>query len=85
MVKGVLVPRRHEINVNQLLTENYERGLSFNYLCGHISALKNYLPSHILDANVVKKFKKGLFKLRPQKTKYHAIWDVNILLKFWKI
>ena len=29
---------------------------------------------------LVKKFKKGLFKLRPPKTKYHAIWNVNILL-----
>ena len=54
-----------EINVIQFLKEKYGRGLSFSYLCGHISALKNYLPSHILDANIMKKFKKGLFKLRP--------------------
>ena len=51
-------------------------------MVGYISALKNYLPNHILDANFVKNVKKGLFKLRPPKTKYHAIWDVNILLKF---
>ena len=68
-----------EINVIQFLTE-YERGLSFNYLRVYISALKNYLPSQILDGNVVKKFKKCIFKPRPLKTKYHAIWDVNILL-----
>ena len=30
----------------------------------------------------MKKIKKGLFKLRSSKTKYHAIWDVNILLNF---
>ena len=71
-----------EINVIQFLTEEYERCLSFNYLCGYIFALKNHLPSHILDANVVNKFKKCLFKLRLPKTKYHAIWDVNILLNF---
>ena len=46
----------YDINVIQDLTERYERGLSFKYLCGYISALKNYLPSHIQDANVVKKF-----------------------------
>ena len=71
-----------EINAMQFLTEKYERGLSFNYLSGDISVLKNYLPNHILDANVVQKFKKDLFELRPPKTKYHTIWDVNILLNF---
>ena len=34
----------------------------------------------ILGKNL-KKFK-GLFKLKPLKTKYHAVWDVNILLNF---
>ena len=43
-----------EINVIQFLTEEYERGLPFNYLSGYISALKNYLPNHMLNANVVK-------------------------------
>ena len=42
-----------EINAKQFLTEEYEQGLPFSYLCGYISALKNYLPSHILDANPV--------------------------------
>ena len=51
-------------------------------MSGYISTLKNYFPNHILDANIVKKIKKRLFKLRSPKTKYHAIWDVNILLSF---
>ena len=71
-----------EINMIQFLTEEYELGLSFNYLCRYISSLKNYLPIHILDANVVKKNKKRLFKLRLLKAKYHTIWDVNIILSF---
>ena len=71
-----------KINVIQFLTEEYERRLSFNYLSGYISALKIYLPNHVLDAKVIKKFKKGLFKIRPPKAKYHAVWDVNILLNF---
>ena len=29
-----------------------------------------------------KKYKMGLLKLRPPKTKYHVIWDINILLNF---
>ena len=83
--RSISTMQTDEINVIQFLTEEYEWGLSFNYLSGYISALKNYLPNHVLDANVIKKFKKGLFKLRLPKTRYHAIWDVNILLIFWKI
>ena len=44
-----------EINMIQFLTEEYELGLSFNYSCRYISSLMNFLPSHMLDANVVKK------------------------------
>ena len=53
--RGISTIKTDEINVIQFLTEEYERGLSFNYLSGYISALKNYLPSHILDASIVKK------------------------------
>ena len=59
-----------EINVKQFLAEEYERGLSFNYLCRYITALKNYLLSHILNDKVVKKCEKDLFKLRPPTTIY---------------
>ena len=74
-----------EINVIQFLIEEYERDLSFSYQFGYIFALMNYLQSHTLDANIVTKFKKGLFEHRPPKTKYHAMWDVNILLNFLEI
>ena len=57
-------------NVIQFLTEEYERGLFLSYLRRYKSAMKNYLPSH-----------NSLFN-RPFKTKYHAIWDANILLNF---
>ena len=49
--------KKDEINVIQILTGEYERGLSFNYLCEFISALKNHLPSHILNADIAKKIK----------------------------
>ena len=57
-------------NVIQFLTEEYKRGLFLSYLRRYKSAMKNYLPSH-----------NSLFN-RPFKTKYHAIWDANILLNF---
>ena len=52
-----------EINVIQ--REEYERGLFLNCLRGYISALDNYLPSHILDANFGKKFKRVYLNSNP--------------------
>ena len=50
-----------EVNFLQFLTEEYQRGLSFSYLCGYISTVNSSLPSHILDANIVKKINQRLF------------------------
>ena len=66
--------------VLQFLTEEYQRGFSFNYLSSYIAALRNYLPDTALNAYVIRKFIKEIFRLRPHKTKYHAIWDKQILL-----
>ena len=63
-------------NVIQFLTEEYERGLFLSYLRRYKSAMKNYLPSH----NSL--FNRNPPPLPPFKTKYHAIWDANILLNF---
>ena len=54
--RSISAMQADEINVIQFLTEEYEQSLSVNYMCGYIFALKNYLPSHIRDAKVVKKF-----------------------------
>ena len=53
--RSISTMQADEINMIQFLTEEYELGLSFNYLCRYISSLMNFLPSHMLDANVVKK------------------------------
>ena len=77
--KSISTMQTDEINIIQFLTEEYDRDLS---LCRYISALKNNLTSHILDANVVKKNLKSPFKLRPPKTYCHAIRGINIVLNF---
>ena len=43
---------------------------------------RNYLPDSVLNAPVIQKFMKEMFRLGPPKTKYHALWDVQILLEF---
>lgn len=34
----------------------------------------------VLDANIIKKFKEGLHKLRSPDVNYNAIWDINNVL-----
>ena len=68
--------------VLQFLTDEYQKVLTFNYLSTYISALKNYLPDTVLYAHVIQKFVKGMFRIRHTETKYHTIWDIQILLEF---
>ena len=41
-----------------------------------------HLHDTVLKAYVIQKIMNGMFRLRPRKTKYHAIWNVQIMLKF---
>ena len=63
----------NEMMALKILTEEYQRGFYSNYLISYISALRNYLHDTVLNAHVIRKLMKGIFRLRPHKTKYHAI------------
>ena len=82
--RGANTLQADEIIVLQFLTEEYQRSLSVNYLSSYISALRNYLLNTVLNPYVTQKFMKGMAKLKPPKIKYHAIWDVQILLEFFE-
>ena len=62
------------------LTLEYNRRLSYNAIRNVQSAISSYLPHEVRHHNIIKKFMKGAFNLRPPKTQYHAIWDVSIML-----
>ena len=68
--------------VLEFLTLQYNRGLSYNAIRNVLSAISSYLPHELRHHNIIKKFMKGAFSLRPPKTQYHAIWDVSILLNY---
>ena len=68
--------------VLEFLTLEYNRGLSYNAIRNVLSAISSYLPHDVSHHNIIKKFMKGAFNLRPPKTQYHAIWDVSILLNY---
>ena len=68
--------------VLEFLTLEYNRGLSYNAIRDVLSVISSYLPHEVRHHNIIKKFMKGAFNLRPPKTQYHAIWDVSILLNY---
>ena len=64
------------------LALEYNRGLSYNAIRNVLSTISSYLPHEVRHHNIIKKFMKGAFNLRPPKTQYRAIWDVSILLNY---
>lgn len=44
-----------------------------------ISLISN---NKVSESQVVKRFLKGCFRLRPRSSKYNSTWDVNIVLKY---
>ena len=60
--------------VSEFLTLEYSRGLSYNVVRNVLYATSSYLPHEVRHHNIIKKFMKGAFNLRPLKTQYHAIW-----------
>ena len=68
--------------VLEFLTLEYNRGLSYNATRNVLSAISSYLPHEVRHHNIIKKFMKGAFSLRPPKTQYHAIRDVCIILNY---
>ena len=62
------------------LTLGYKTGLSYRAIRNVLSAISSYLSHEVRHHNIIKKFMKVALNLRPPKTKYHAICDVNILL-----
>ena len=66
----------------EFLTLDYKRRLSYNAIRNVLSAIGNYLPLEVRYHSITKKFMKDVFNLRPLKTSYHAVWDVNISLHY---
>lgn len=62
------------------LSEQYNKGASYGSLNSHRSALSLLLGSKVGSDDRVKRFLKGVFKLRPSFPKYHSTWDPQIVL-----
>lgn len=63
------------------LTGEFERGSSYNSLNSHRSALK-LLYNRFEDEDILSRFFRGIFKLKPIFPKYNVTWDPCVVLKY---
>lgn len=63
------------------LTGIFEKGARYGTMNSHKSAL-SLLLGDVLDDDRIKRFMKGVFRLRPTKPKYNMTWDPNIVLNY---
>lgn len=64
------------------LTELYNEGAQYGTLNTCRSALALIIGDHVGSNIVLKRFFKGIFRLRPPTPKYDATWDPSIVLSF---
>ena len=69
-----------------LLTDMFERGLSYSSICTARSPLSNFLslPAYadIPEHNLIKRFIKGCFNKRSPQPRHAHTWDINQVLKY---
>lgn len=68
--------------VISFLTLKFKEGLSYSSLNSYRSALSLIIGPHLGNNEQIKRFFKGVFKLRPKKPRYEEVWDANIVLNY---
>jgi len=78
----------NEVNVVEFLTTLFKNGNSYSAINTARSALSCIMIDKngvsIGNSNVVKRFLKGIFELRPPSARYAYIWDVSVVIEFLK-
>lgn len=67
--------------VINFLTEVFDSGAKYGTLNSYKSAL-SLLLGKTLDDDRIKRFMKGVFRLRPTAPKYNLTWDPNVVLNY---
>lgn len=63
------------------LTDIFDKGAKYGTLNCYKSAL-SLLLGNVINDDRIKRFMKGVFRLRPTKPKYNVTWDPNIVLNY---
>lgn len=67
-------------NILNFLTELYENGAKYGTLNSCRSALSLVLGSQVSEDESIKRFFKGIYRLRPPLPKYNSTWDTSLVL-----
>lgn len=73
-----------ENDVIRFLTISFNEGASYGSLNSHRSAISHISLNKIGDRDIINKFLKACFNLRPTQSKYAISWDVNLVLDFFE-
>ena len=68
--------------VIEFLTESFHKGSSYNTLNTERCAISLISKNKIGKNDVIKRFILGCYKLKPTKSKYDTIWDIDVLLEY---
>lgn len=66
------------------LEKQVRNSLSYSSLNIYRSALNLIAPPNAADANLIKRFLKGIYNIRPPQPKYNSTWDPQIVLNHLK-
>lgn len=64
------------------LTIQFKKGASYGTLNSFRSALSLIIGKDTCNSEIISRFFKGVFKMRPVFPKYHFTWDPNIVLEY---
>lgn len=69
-------------DVISFLTSAFQKGASYGSLNSHRSALALISRNNNLDDIRLKRFFKGIFRIRPPKPKYKTTWDPEVVINY---
>lgn len=72
--------RGETYQILQFLTEKFENGAAYGTLNSARSAISLIVEENISDNADIKRFFKGIFRLKPKKPKYDKIWNTDKVL-----
>lgn len=64
------------------LTFIFQKGVSYQTLNCHRSSLSLIIGNHVSTDDRIKRWFKGVYKLRPMKPKYNSVWDPSRVLSY---
>lgn len=82
--KGLSFYNAEVADIIKFLTVEFDNGASYGSLNGMRSAISLILGSEVGQNEIIKRFFRGLSKLRPLKPMYDSTWDPSLVLDYFR-